>query len=459
MVERQGQQGRQVGRNRMILTAVLVSAVGAFGAAAGRSYYHPGYNLYSPQDDVKLGQQAEQQALQQLPIVHDSATESYVTALGKKLAAKMPGPEFPYRFHVVQQNAINAFAVPGGAVFVNTGTICAAGNEAQLAGVMAHEESHVALRHSTSMASKQAIASVPLGILGAILGNGMGGQLARIGAQIGIGSVFMHYSRSMESQADALGAQVMNAAGYDPRQMAAFFDKLKQQGGSRTAQFLSDHPDPGNRQQAIDAEIPTLGSHPTYVDDTTRFHQIQSRVCSGTASRSGNGVPTAQNNGIQNNGGEQQAAFQGITLRFPRTWHAYGDATSQLTLAPPNGVVTQRNEGAVITGVIVSVFQPAHPTSLDAGAEELIAFLQQSNPQLRRLSERHQSVRTAGIEGDAIQLSNRNLQGQMESDHLIVFPRSDGTILYFIFIAPSRTYGSVAPTFDRILGSVQVTNG
>ena len=457
MADRQGQATRRTARKRAIVMVVLAAAVTALGVTAGRSYYHPGYNLYSPQDDVKLGQQAEQQAMQQLPILHDSTTDAYVTALGRKLASKMPGPEFPYRFHVVQQNPINAFAVPGGAVFVNTGTICAASNEAQLAGVMAHEESHVALRHSTSMASKQAIASVPLGILGAVLGNGMGGQLARMGAQIGIGSVFMHYSRSMESQADALGAQVMNAAGYDPRQMAAFFDKLKQQGGSRTAQFLSDHPDPGNRQQAIDAEIPTLGSHPTYVDDTTRFHQVQSRVCSGAASR--NGGQGGVQNGVPSSGGEQQAAFQGITLAFPRTWHAYGDATSQLTLAPPNGVMTRGNEGAVITGVIVSVFQPAHSSSLDAGAEELISFLQQSNPQLRRLSGRHQAVRTAGIEGDGIELSNRNLQGQMESDHLIVFPRNDGTLLYFIFIAPSRSYGNVAPTFDRILGSVRIANG
>lgn len=245
----------------------------------GASYYNPPWNMYSPQTDVEVGKQAAAQAEKQLPILHDAHATQYLTQLGGKLARHMPGPEFPYSFHFVNQKDINAFALPGGPVFVNVGAACAAANEAQLAGVVAHEESHVALRHSTSIASKQQLAQVPLAILGGVAGSGTAAQIAQLGAQMVVGGVFLKYSRDMESQADALGAQVMNAAGYDPRQMAQFFETLEAQGGSQSVQFLSDHPNPGNRRAAIEAEIPRLGSHPPYRDDSPQFEQLKSSLC------------------------------------------------------------------------------------------------------------------------------------------------------------------------------------
>ncbi|MGH9541034.1 MAG: M48 family metallopeptidase [Terriglobales bacterium] len=264
-------------------SAVAMALVALVCAAAAQSgkFYNPGYNFFTPQQDVQAGRQAEAQELAKLPILRDSAAEKYVTQLGLKLAQQIPGPKFPYRFHIVNSKDINAFALPGGAIFVNKGAICAAGNEAQLAGVMAHEESHVALRHSTHMASQQELYSVPLAIFGSALGSGAGASVARLAAQIGVQAMFLKYSRTDESQADALGAQVMSKAGYDPRQMAAFFQKLEAQPGSSTLQFLSDHPNPGNRTQAIDREIPELGPHPPYQDNSPQFAGIHARLCGG----------------------------------------------------------------------------------------------------------------------------------------------------------------------------------
>ncbi len=248
--------------------------------AAQTSYYKPGWNLFSAQQDVGFGRQAEAAALRQLPMLGAPQAQSYVAGLGDKLAHHMPGPPFPYRFHIVSQKSVNAFALPGGPVFVNVGAICFARNEAQLAGVLAHEESHVSLRHSTAMASKQYAAQIPLTILGGLLGNAAGG-LAQLGAKFAVGSVFLKYSRDMESQADALGAQVMNAAGYDPRQMAQFFEALEAQPGGNAIQFLSDHPNPGNRLTAVETEIPTLGPHPPYQNDSEAFRRIHAALCGG----------------------------------------------------------------------------------------------------------------------------------------------------------------------------------
>lgn len=414
-------------------TAGCALLLGVAGLAQ-TSYYHPGWNLYSPQQDVQVGQQAEQQALKQYPILHNADAERYITQLGQKLAAQMPGPKFPFNFHIVNQKEINAFALPGGPVFVNVGAICAAKNEAQLAGVMAHEESHVALRHSTSMASKKEAASLPLAILGGIFNSGAG-RLAALGAQMAVGGVFLKYSRDMESQADALGAQVMNAAGYDPRQMAQFFENLESQPGSSTVQFLSDHPNPGNRQAAIEQEIPTLPPHPAYQNNSADFEKIHVQLCSGKVSPSSPAV------------GPQTVNFQGVVISSPPGWTVYGDQTSQLTLAPQGGLSGSGDQTQILRGVIVSTFQGSR--------DQLITSLQQGNPSLRPVVGTENQVRAANLSGTALTLGNVNASGASETDRLVYFPRSSASALYFIFIAPSAEYNGLAPTFNQLLASLR----
>jgi beta-barrel assembly-enhancing protease len=249
-------------------------------APTGRFQVQPGaFNQYSPEQDVEIGKQAQKEVSRQMPVLPDSSpVTKYVQRLGQKLAAHTPGPnQWPFSFHVVNIKEINAFALPGGPVYVNVGTIRAADDEAQLAGVMAHEISHIVLRHSTEQASKAAMAQLPLAVLGAAIGQSTAGQLAQLGASIGAQSLFLKYSRDAEREADLLGSQFMYDAGYNPYEMAEFFAKLEKEGGSGGPQFLSDHPNPGNRAESVSKAISKYPKK-DYKKDSSEFEQLRAEV-------------------------------------------------------------------------------------------------------------------------------------------------------------------------------------
>src|SRR3979411_1635980 len=198
-------------------------------APAQRTQLKPGWNNFSPQDDINLGKRAATDAEKQLPLCNAPKVDAYLTQLGTRLAQKLPtgGVQYPFEFHCVNDKAINAFALPGGYVFVNRGAIEAADNEAQLAGVIAHELSHVALRHGTSEATKAQAAQTGVGILGAIFGGNAGGALLTELGRFSAGGVLLRYSRAAETQEDVVGTQVLYDAGYDPRALAQFFEKIE----------------------------------------------------------------------------------------------------------------------------------------------------------------------------------------------------------------------------------------
>src|SRR5205807_6548380 len=164
------------------------------------------------QQQIQLGQQAVAEVYKQMPVLPDSSpVTQYVQQLGRKLVTVIPQQySWPYQFHVIPQKEINAFALPGGPIFINIGTINAAGNEAELAGVIAHEMSHVYMQHSAKQAPKQQWVGL-LGALGGLLGGGVG-RLAQMGIQLGAGTLLMKYSRQDEAQADAVGAIIMYKA-------------------------------------------------------------------------------------------------------------------------------------------------------------------------------------------------------------------------------------------------------
>src|SRR5215470_5808674 len=194
--------------------------------------FKPGFNLFSPQQDVEIGRQSAQQILTETPMLDDPEIDGYIEQLGAKLASKAAGERFPYQFRVVATREINAFALPGGFLFVNAGAIAAAHNEGELAGVIAHEIAHVSLRHGTNQASKARLARAGLGILGGIAGAGSDSDLGQaIGAIGGLGAnmLFLKYGRAAEKEADLEGARIMVEAGYDPRDMANFFKALEAQ--------------------------------------------------------------------------------------------------------------------------------------------------------------------------------------------------------------------------------------
>ena len=248
---------------RQLLLALAASLTISVSADA-QTRIDPDRNRFSPAQDVELGRRAAAELRQELPIVSDRRTGNSVARIGARLVAAVPGrlrqPQFRYTFQVVDRKDINAFALPGGPIFVNRGMLEAARSEGEVAGVIAHEISHIALRHGTAQATKGQ--KFQLGALaGQIVGSMIGGRTGAVvaqGSQIGLGTYFMKYSREYEREADLLGAQIMARAGYDPRHMASMFQTIARRGGNGAPEWLSDHPNPANRSEAIHREAALL---------------------------------------------------------------------------------------------------------------------------------------------------------------------------------------------------------
>jgi hypothetical protein len=342
-----------------------VSSGYASSAGAGRTVLKPGWNMFSAQQDVEVGQQVARDAERQLPMLNDSRVDSYLNKLGQRLTAHAPGTKFPYTFKAVNDKAINAFALPGGPIYLNRGVIEAADNEAQLAGVMAHEASHVALRHGTNQASKASAAQMPLAILGGMLGsNSTGAILTQLGAGFAVNSVLLEYSRTAESQADILGAQMLSDANYDPRAMAQFFEKLRAQDeGGQPIAFFSSHPSPERRTERVNEEVSNIGnSGRGFNTDSREFNQIKRYVQSLPAPRP-NQLQGQQQQGAPGQPGQSSDRFilaENALLRIshPENWKAYGQGDA-ITIAPSGGLV---NDGtgnqALAYGVLVNIFEP-----------------------------------------------------------------------------------------------------
>ncbi len=425
-----------------------------------------GFDMFSRQEEIQAGQQAASEVPKQLPLLPESDPVSrYIQRLGSDLASHAPGEKWPYTFRVINQKEINAFALPGGPIFVNVGTIQAADNEGQLAGVIAHEISHVVQRHGTRAASKQMAAQLPLAILGGVMGRGALSQMAQLGISFGVGSYFLKNSRQAESEADLLGTDIMYDTGYDPHAMAVFFAKLEEEGGARGPQFLSDHPNPGNRAQAVSKEVSTLPRKSSYRADSADFRQVKQRVAGMkplTAQQIANqqqpqNASAASTSDVRPSSSLRSFSHNSYQLSYPDNWQVFGDQTSSVTIAPRSGV----SENAVAYGVMISGFQPENSGSLDQSTHDLLASLRQSNPDMREIGH-DENIRVNGVAGKSIDLigvsplkdsSGRAVQ---ERDWLVTFGRRDGSLLYLVFIAPEKDFSSFRPSFEQMLKSVKL---
>jgi predicted Zn-dependent protease len=245
-------------KNRAQLTrmrvAILVLAMMVTPMAALAQKYKPGFNIFSPQQDYEIGRQSAAAVNRQLR----TYTDARVSRIGKRLAAHATGSRYPYMFRVVENNAINAFALPGGFVYINRGALQAARTEDEVAAVIAHEIAHVALRHGTNQASKAYLAQTGLGLIGGLLGgrgnSGLGQVMSAVGG-FGLNTVFLKHSRTAEQQADSLGTQMMRRAGHNPRGMIEFLQTIQRHSGGRSVEFLSSHPNPSNRIARLEREL------------------------------------------------------------------------------------------------------------------------------------------------------------------------------------------------------------
>jgi predicted Zn-dependent protease len=431
--------------------------------------FKPGFNLFSPEQDVEIGRQSAQQILTETPMLDDPKIDAYVKQLGAKLASKAAGERFPYQFRVVATREINAFALPGGFLFVNAGAIAAARNEGELAGVMAHEIAHVALRHGTNQATKAQLARAGVGILGSIAGGGensdLGEAVSAIGG-LGANMLFLKYGRAAEKEADLEGARIMVEAGYDPRDMANFFKTLADQGGQRVPEMMSDHPDPGNRVKYITEEISRLPISPNPIHTTPEFDAVKSRLIGREPSLSESsrlrrigedpteielGVrpprPSAHFNGYQPNDGS-------FAVQVPANWEALKASESELIFAPKGAYGKYKDSLMVTHGIFVGA-RGARQPDLRSATEAFVQQQVESNPDFQ-IERQPQPIDFGGQEGYYAVISGPSaINGVVEVDVTYTTVTADGRMFYIITIAPEDEADFYKPAFEKIIRSLR----
>ncbi|MDP9039610.1 MAG: M48 family metalloprotease [Acidobacteriota bacterium] len=514
---------RTVGWPRFSLLVALLLL--GFGAPAWARYTPPApcSNKFSPEQELTEGSKVAAQVYQQMPVLPDNDPVAiYVAQLGGHLAQHAPGARWPYSYHVVASADINAFALPGGAVFVNLGTVQAAETEAQLAGVLAHETSHVILRHSTCNISKQQNRDIAYGVGGILsqilLGSGMAGQAAVAGLSGMRGLQYLHMSRDDEMQADLLGTDLLYDSGYDPRGLPQFFETIQAKYGSGGAQMLSDHPNPGNRTQYVNAEIATLERRPNAMVTSAAFGRAHAaaqgertfsaqQVKDGAWKSAGyapapgyTGGSYSAGNGQGNGGstvqyghrGEQQPANDqtnqynqqaaqklgpqqlGIGGRFasyrgsdysissPAGWQPQPDANGGITLAPNGGAgAFGIVYGAVVGHAKVSGNGVSDADALSTATLQMAQQLSQQNGGLQQIGQATDTT-IGGQAAATLELRGRSplVEGGRtipEREWLVTVARPDGDLQYVVFVCPERDFPALRPTFTQMMQSLRFT--
>lgn len=466
---------------RLYFRGVIVASfifLFASAALADRTNLKPGINVFTPQQDIEIGRKGAQEVEQKMPMCNDPQVDAYLTKIGQRLIAHLNtrGINYPWEFHCVNDKAINAFALPGGFVFINRGAIEAADNEAQLAGVMAHELSHVALRHGTNQATKAQYAQLGIGIMGAaggIFGGAAGAAVAGAG-NFTFGSVLLHNSRGAETQADVMGTQVLYDSGYDPRAMAAFFENLNASttGGKAPPEFFSDHPNPDHRIERVEAEIRKMGGAPPDAQkDSPEFEAIKREVMAlpppppktkptpargSTASSSGAAgaplIPKPEDPSVN----LTLLQYGKVSLSYPANWKNYSKKNT-LALIPNGGVVDAGNgQGALAWGVIGGVEQVRKNSSpgdaLQVGTHKIIDALLKENEGME-IAQEPAGTNVGGLPALSTYFRNDSPAGGPEKDWLVTVLTPQG-LYYYVCVAPESDYGRFQPAFQLVVDSM-----
>ena len=464
----------------------------AVSAASAQTAITPDKNKYTPAQDVQIGQEAAQEVRRELPLLNDERVDDYVERIGARLVRGIPQQfqhdQFRYSFEVVNQKEINAFALPGGPMFLHRGIIEAAKSEGEVAGVMAHEIAHVALRHGTAQATKGQkfqIGAIAGQVLGAIVGGAAGSVIAQ-GSQFGLGAYFLKYGREYEREADLLGAQIMAGAGYDPRRMADMFQTIAQQSrGSGGPEWLSSHPNPGNREQAILKEAASLrieGTAPSQAE----FQNVQARLREMSPAYTAEQIARAKQNGQRlpgvNSRGDnrdnrdlpQRASsgrvdppsgqYQRVTvgnflrLQVPNNWRRI-NSNESVTFAPEGGFYQGQNGGTGFShGLQIGVI-PNEEHSHQEATEELIEGLMRSNPQIRQQSNGFIRENVGGRTALTTTLRNvSEVSGGAELVTVSTVPLRDGSLLYLVAVVPQQEADAYSAAFRRMKQTVELND-
>src|SRR5262245_58750923 len=469
------------------IVLALIACIPAVGLLAQTAVKLP-KNKYTPEQDVKLGREAAAEVRKQYPIIQNDRIASYLTTLGDRLVAAAPPelkqPVYEYSFTPVNLKEINAFALPGGPMFVHRGMFDAAASEGEVAGVMAHELSHVLLRHGPANASKAQTPWLQIGQIagqvgGAMVGGAIGSAIGQ-GSQFGLGTLLLKYGREYEKQADLLGAQIMAKAGYDPRQLAHMFETIeKQAGGSGgTPQWMSSHPNPGNRTVYITKEaemlqIATPANQSGFQAIKTSFAALppaktmeqlakSGKGGGGGGDGSGSGAPT----GLQSVGTPGQPvpapAAQYRTLSggkifqadIPSNWTSL-PAKSSIKAVPENGYGELNGQVVFSHGVEFGLVK-AESRDLQEATKAWLNAIAQGNPELK-LGGQQTAMKISQRSAIGTPLVNPSPLGGTERIGLYTTFLADGALFYYLTIVPEKDAQAYQEAFRKIGQSLRLT--
>ena len=485
-------------KQRPVRLLLLACALTGVQPAWARFVPVPCKDTITEQKEITEGRKAAAQVYKQMPVLPDTDPVAvYVRALGARLTAYAPGYAWPYNFHVIDGADVGAVALPGGSIFVSLATIQSAENEAELAGVLAHEIAHVAMRHATCNitsqrknhvlpSEKQVMAQIAAGVvLGGVVGAVIGDMASdSIGA--GERTSYLSYSKDEEKQADLMATDILYDAGYDPRALPEFFETIEGRYGDGL-QFLVDHTNPGNRSENVNAEIATLPPRANSVKYTLEFAYLSDKADAMqalTADEIKKGAwkkdptfakgpsdaqspmaasPSAEAGPQAPTGTWLVLIDPDYALSYPPDWSVTdGAGQGTATVTPKDGTMPKSDGGtAVARGVVISSL-PAQAgvdlttdDGMDAAAKAVIRHLG-INPTsaVTPMTVGGKSARSVDMQG--VSPVRTASIPEIEHDWLIVFGAKDNSVRYVVFVVPEPEYLGLKPTFDAILASFRV---
>jgi len=467
---------RRTIRATLLAMAVCLSATGLFA----QTVVKPPKNKYTPQQDVQLGREAAAEVRKQYPIIQNDRINRYLTTIGNRLVAAAP-PDlnlsvYEYSFTPVNLKEINAFALPGGPMFVQRGMFDAATSEAEVAGVMAHELAHVLLRHGTANATKAQNPWLQIGQIAGVVGGavvgGSGGSAIAQGSQFGLGTFLLKYSREYEKQADLLGVQIMARAGYDPRALAHMFETIQRTSatsGGGLPRWLSSHPDPGNRTQYINKEATLLSV--ARVADTGEFPPVKSAFASLPPAKSTGDLARAEPAGtpapslgtpgqpVPRPSLQYRDISGGNVFRasVPSDWTNL-PSKSAVKAVPQNGYGEVNGQTVFACGVEFGILKAAS-RDLKEATNAWLESVAENNLDIL-MAGPQQSTRISSRSALATSLVNPSPFGGWERIGVYTTFMADGTTLfYYLTIAHEKDAAAFQDAFRRVAASIRLTDG
>ena len=421
--------------------------------------------------EIQMGKQAAAEVGREMEIIKNPEVEGWLNNIGQKLAKTPQANAYPYYFQLVNDDSINAFALPGGPMFVHTGLIKAADNEAQVAGVLGHEMSHVALRHGVSQMGRANTWQTILGVGEAAAGMAGGGwkgtliqQAANIGGSVGAMSMLSRYSRGAERDADLNGARMIAAVGYNPIELARFFDKLEAVTGADGQPkgldaWFSSHPNSGKRVQYVSEDI-QFYPQKSYTTSTGQFEHIKKVVASIPPPKMRPAmalqpVKAEPRQGLPQGFGDLH--MKDLAVAYPSDWKC-GQAQQGggVYIVPEGGAAQSQNGGLeLILGGLIDYYPlPGDSSDLKTATSAMLKSLQQGDQHLK--IEKTESVTVGGKQALLTRLKTRTSYQQDPDQEVELYTVVRPAGLWtFALAAPASRFGKAEPIFRQMIQTVK----